>query len=361
MNVFQKIQESKFSQFYLENCDKQLNNLKINIENIHEEYTKLFTYIQSEIMDSEVITSFNKKINSYTKWIDEIKQNKDNKKDFKLKEYFNNNIVNAFNDFIDIYQNEHLKKINKLIEDMKNIYEDIILSFDPPKINNSCDELINIQISEENNWEYLAKEKNDYSNFYEKSNSFINNSYSTFGSKSDCICLLECNFCKNKNSNYYCKHCNCYYCEECCYKINYFGLENDHLLIKMDEKQIEKQKEKMIFLQSFVNVMKKFIKKCNYIIKNENQDYINPNTYKKFQYPIIQNEDPINEIQFLLDTNETYELIKNEIDIDKRINENELNNILINSLKNMFGEKKLLYYSDPNAIMKIDEDFISNE
>ena len=228
MNIFQQIQETKFSQFYLDNCLSQLNNLKIKIENIHEEYTKLFTYIKDEILDSEVIDSFNKKINSYKIWVDAIKQKNNNKKDFKLKEYFNNNIIDAFKDFIDIYQNEHLINISKLIEDMKKIHEDIILSFDPPKINNSCDKLINIKISDENNWEYLVKEKNDYSNFYDKSNSFINNSKLNINNISNCNCLLKCIFCGNKNCDYYCKHCNCYYCEDCYYKIINFGLENDH-------------------------------------------------------------------------------------------------------------------------------------
>ena len=92
--------------------------------------------------------------------------------------------------------------------------------------------------------------------------------------------------------------------------------------------------------------------------KNENQDHVDPNTFKKIQYPTIQNEDDINnQMGFLMNVNETYNLIKEKIDIEKKIDENELNNMLFNSIKKMC-EKKKIFYSDLNDI---EYDFYSDE
>ncbi len=126
----------------------------------------------------------------------------------------------------------------------------------------------------------------------------------------------------------------------------------------MDERKEENEKQKNIFMESSVNFIKQFIIKCNCKIKNENKDYVDPNTFKKIQYPTIQNEDDINsQMDFLMEVNETYNLIKEKIDIEKKIDENELNNMLFNSIKKMCKKKKI-FYSDLNDI---EYDFYSDE
>ncbi len=286
MSDFKQIQESNFSSFYLDNCEKQLQNLKGKVENVREEYNKLHDYIQNEILNSDVIDYFNQKINEFQSWIDGIKTNEDYKKDYRLKEINNQRIIDAFTEFIDMYQNEHLKHINESIEEIRNIYEDLIMSFDPPKINNSSDELIELQMSNANIWEYIGKENLDYSNFYDKDNSYIKTNFSNNWS-------IDCNGCKNKKAIFYCNHCNYYYCEECFEQYKNHEEEINHKFISMDELKEKNEKQKNIFMESSVNFIKQFIIKCNCIIKNENQDYVDPNTFKKIQYPTIQNENEI--------------------------------------------------------------------
>ena len=355
MNDFKLLQESNFSTFYLDNCYKNLQKLKIIIEKVQKEYNKLFDFIKKEMLSSDIIDFCTKKINEYLSWIDAIKAKEDYKKDYRLKEIYNKKIVDALDEFIEIYQNDYLKEINESIENIKNLYEDIIMSFDPPKINNSSDEIIELQMSGANLWEDIGKEKEnlDYSsNFYDKDISFLksNVNFSNYS--------FECYGCKNTNSTYYCKHCNCYCCEECYEKYEKHEEEINHLFIRMDEQKIVNEEQKIKFMKSSVNFIKNLIIKCNYIIKNENQNYVDPNSYKKIQYPIIQNEDNINsQIDFLMDINEIYNLIKEKIDVNKKIEENELNNMLLNSLKTMCGEKQF-YLSDFNYI---DYDFITDE
>ena len=344
MSDFKQIQESNFSSFYLDNCEKQLQNLKGKVENVREEYNKLHDYIQNEMLNSDVIDYFNQKINDFQSWIDGIKTNEDYKKDYRLKEINNQRIIDAFTEFINMYQNDHLKHINESIEEIRNIYEDIIISFDPPKINNSSDELIELQMSNANMWEYIGKENLDYSNFYDKDNSYINTNLNSNNWS------IDCNGCKNKKAIYYCNHCNYYYCEECFEQYKIHEEEINHKFISMDELKEENEKQKNIFLESSVNFIKQFIIKCNCIIKNENQDYVDPYNYKKIQYPTIQIEDDIkSQMDFLMEVNETYNLIKEKIDIEKQIDENVLNNMLFDSIKKLC-EKKTIYFSDLNDI-----------
>ena len=55
----------------------------------------------------------------------------------------------------------------------------------------------------------------------------------------------------------------------------------------MNEKKIRNEQNKMIFLESFINLLRNMIYKCNYIIKNEDQNYYDPDILKAFQYPLI--------------------------------------------------------------------------
>ena len=122
------------------------------------------------------------------------------------------------------------------------------------------------------------------------------------------------------------------------------------------KKKKENEEQKNEFIKSSVNFIQNFIIKCNYIIKNENQNYVNPLNYKVFQYPIIQKEGDIkSQLDFLMEIKETYDLIKTQIDVDKTIDENVLNKILLNSLKKYFGEKQFCStdFNDFDYISKI--------
>jgi hypothetical protein len=133
----------------------------------------------------------------------------------------------------------------------------------------------------------------------------------------------------------------------------------------MNDKKRENETDKITFLETFLNVIQKCILKCNYIIKNENQNYVDPNTYKKFQYPSIQSAEKTddNQINFLIEINELYNTIKNKIDTDKSINENDLSDKLITSFNNMFNGKIQLNNNINDIIKNIDDDnsFYSDE
>ena len=354
MNTIQLIQQSKFSSYYCDNTIKQLNNIKEALNNIEKAYKELDAYIKDEIFKSDIYTFFTKEVNEYIKWINKIKNETNKDKIYISKENFNNRIKEAFDEYIETYKNEFLEKINKSLEDLKKTFDDIIdYSFDPPKVNNSSDELINLKLSDSNIWENLGKTDNNlsnYSTFYDNFNISINNEEKNNES-------FNCNSCTKKNASYYCKHCNNFFCEECYNKCKDYEKLTNHEFINMDDTKKENEHNKNIFLQSFINLFKDYIYKCNYILKNEKQNYVDPNTFKAFQYPVIHNENSLNnQISFLKEINDTYDKIEN--DIDDKINKEEISDRLITSLENIFGEKKIhLNYN----LEDIDNSFYSDE
>ena len=354
MNTIFQIQESKFTDYYCDNVLKQLNHLKEINNNIQIAYKDLYTHINEEIFKSDIHSFFNGEIDKYIKWVET-----NNNKDYKSKENYNNKIKEAFDEYIETYKNDYFKKINKSFEELNNIMDEIIdYSFDPPKINNSSDELVNLKLFDTNGiWVNLGQENSfetDYltisENFYNKSiNSEDKNDYNSF----------ECNNCKDKKAIFYCTHCNNYYCEECFSAYKNHDQVINHIFINMDDKKKENEQLKNTFLESFINMFRNCIYKCNYILKNENQNYVDPNTYKVYQYPLIKNENNFDDqLNFLMDLNNNYELIKNKIDIHKSINEKKICDKLLTSLENMFGEKKFKFKTD---LEDIEDDFYSDE
>ena len=359
MNSFEAIQKTNFNQYYINNILTQLNNLSKIVQEIEKEYKGLFSF-KNKILKSEVFSNFNNEINNYINWINKSKNKIITEEEIKEKDKKNNYINKAFENYSAIYENEYLKNINTKFEILKIIVDDIINPFDPPSINNNSDEIITFQSSSNSSsnnelLEYLESyyynnnEKN-YSGFYgDNTNNIINNNEN----KTDNF--IECNKknCKN-NANYYCLHCSKYFCEECYEKIKNYEVETNHNLIKMDDKKKENEKDKNKFLESFMNFLRNCIYKCNYILQNENQNYVDPNNFEVFQYPSYQNEDnPESQLSFLIDINETYQKIQKKIDTDKSINEKKICEKLKTSIKNIFGDKP--------EIENIDEDFYSDE
>ena len=76
------------------------------------------------------------------------------------------NKINQLSDYIQ-------KDVNKITNQKSfiNIYNNQIQNLYSPKINNSSDELINVQMTDANLWEDLVTEKSNYSSFYDKNNS----------------------------------------------------------------------------------------------------------------------------------------------------------------------------------------------
>ena len=199
--------------------------------------------------------------------------------------------------------------------------------------------------------DYIMNNLYDYSNFYDDKNNSkkdINNYNGKIKSP------FKCKKCKGENAIYYCKHCIDYFCENCYINNNDDEALINHIFVLMDENKIEKEEKKNKFLELFINMIKNIILKCDIILKNENQTYFNPNNLKAFLYPFEQNKVNFdafdNQIDFLIEINNTYELIITEIDNNMKIPKNDkeidICSILHTSLENMFGEKKIHFKND---------------
>lgn len=346
-NSFQLIQEANFSPFFLNNLHKNLNDFEKLIESIQKDFNELQNYIVNVINDSIIIDKMKTKTKEYIDWIDDIYDKNENKKTYKLKEKYKNNFENTFKKFIDLYQNQYLKNINESIQSIQKIYDDIMLSFDPPEKNNITDDLVNLEFSFNNKWEYLDdKDNKDYSLFYE--NNKLN---STNVSESN---SYKCDYCNSGKISYVCNHCCSYYCMDCYNKIKDSQYYTDHSFVLMDEKKAQFENDKMLFLESFIYVIKEYIKRCNYIIKRVDQNYVNPTNFEAFQFPVITNKNELaNQIVFLNEINDKYSKMKH----DKNLDEEKINNKLFLLVQNMFEGKEIDY----NNIYSIENDFIVSE
>jgi len=348
-----------FSDHYLKNTLNQLNNLKKEIECIENLYNKLKAKLSNIISLSESSTKFKNLIEKFISWISNFK--KDNEDNILKKNEFNDNLKNIFENYISIYSKETIDEINKTFENMKMIYEDIIDGFDPS--NNSLNEIINIHFSNNNDSDKSTiKMEDEFDQLFQKDNKDYSNFYGENEKKSEKICdkNLKCNRCY-KEAKFICSHCNMYLCEDCEYNIkNYENIQN-HVFKRIDEVKDEIEEEKKKFIQTFVNIFKYYLLKCNYILKNKNYNFVDPKTFRKFKYPSLQSQNFKDlEIQkrFLEEINEVENIIRVKIDINKSINEEDINYIIINELENMFRNKKV--HLD-NGINDLDDDFFEEK
>ena len=121
--------------------------------------------------------------------------------------------------------------------------------------------------------------------------------------------IYKCSICKNKESICFCIHCNILLCIECKETINID--ENGHKIIIIKNNEIEKAKK--LFLNSISFLIKNILKKCNYLIKQENNNIKKLNEFdsksnliikKVFKYPSITDFNDFNShLNFLIDIN----------------------------------------------------------
>ena len=355
-----------FSDYYLKNTLNQLNNLKKEIEYIENLYNKLKAKLSNIKSLFESSRKFKNFIEKFISWINCFK--KENEDNIVKKNEFNDNLKNIFKNYISIYEKENIDEINKAFENVKMIYEDIIDGFDPS--NNSLNDIINIHFNNNNSSDkstnemedefdqLLHKDNKDYSNFYEKNE---------IKSEKKCDTNFLCNRCKKKERKYFCyNHCNMYFCEDCYHDIINYENYQKHELKRIDEAKDEIEKEKVKFIQSFVNIFKYYLLKCNYILKNKNYNFVDPKTYQKIKYPSLQSQNFKDlEIQkrFLEEINGVENTIRIKIDINKSINEEDVNYIIIHELENMFRNKKVHIGNEFNDIEDdfFEEKFVTNE
>ena len=336
----EKNEEEKVEKNEEENNNiKELNDPKKIIEQIVDAYGKLGSYIENEIKNSFKNIDFDIK-NDKNNNINNINNTKDNRA--KKPQDVDNHIKEIVKKLITIYDNKHIQKINELIEKLR-----LFIEFEPPSMDNYSNK--SNELKSESSTNTSSNENVDEEIFFnlyninnDGDNDNVNNLNHNNVSKTNTINLF-CFYCKIEEAKYYCNHCCRYSCEICFKeKLKDDEEETDHKFIMMDNKKIENEENKQIFLKSFFNVIKKYILKSNYIIKNENQDYVNPFTFEKLQYPSIRDEDNWDyQKEFFISINYTYDIIKKEIDFNKSINEKELCFFLLNLFNDMFKDQIL--------------------
>ena len=326
------------------NDNKLLNESKEIIQKIVNEYTNLSSYIAEKINNSlsNIDEIFNNNVNI-------TKDDRDNKK----KDDNNYSFKTIIEGYINLYENEHIKNINSYIYELK-----LIIDFNLSNINNYSNNGTKEESSTDNTRNEYENEYEDNDDLYEK---FYQSDNIDVTNINPSTTILLCSICKKgEEVNYFCNHCNYYLCENCHaqYKKNIEDgdeEETNHNYIRMDDTKKGNEKKKQDFLKSFLSITKKNILKCNYILKNENQEYSNPENYQKFQYPSISNENDFNlQLDFITDINDIYNFIKEKIDIKKTINEEELCLLLLNSFSDIF--KGQIQLNQDN----IDDDFYSD-
>ena len=318
-----------FNNSFINNTLEELRKMKDYCKLIITEYNIIINKIKQYINNSsksQYLNELNSIIDKYINFLQKANPNKDNdiqennNHHYNLKTTFNK----YYNEISDLFKDKSIIKINELNEIIENIIHNIQGFISPTTNQNSDNNSKNKSDNNNNNFGNimqgeLYKDKSGLDNFY---GSFDNSKIIEDVNESQI-----CDGCEGGKAFKYCTHCKMMFCISCCQEIEK-GLAN-HFFIDLDEDKVQNQKEKEKFLNSFLNIIKEYIFKCNYIIKNEEYNFIDKDTFRKFQYPYIQDEKNLNNQKFFLDEiNDVYRIIKNKIDINNSINEEELCDLL---------------------------------
>ena len=338
------IQDKSINESFNVNTSKQLKTIKFYIEKIKNEYINLIEQI-NKYTSQKFLKKFDNTlscIDDYISWLINLNQsNKDNiiKEN---KEHFND-FEKQYND-LDInisFLLSSLQTMKNFSEESNNIMN-MIHEYSLPSTNNNSDNNnadktgINLEQTLDSTYYRFYGDEADIEI---KTDNNENNS-------------LICDGCTQNKGTYHCNHCNSHYCNSCAEAISkIFTL---HELKKIDEKSLENENQKTEFINSFINFFKDYILKCDYILKKGDISFVDQNTRKVFQFPLIQNEEDRNE--FLEQINKSYELIK-EHNINS-INSGEISNILKKTFEqNIFPILKI----EANYFNDFDYNFIQDE
>ena len=162
--------------------------------------------------------------------------------------------------------------------------------------------------------------------------------------------FLKCMKCQTYKAINKCTHCGKIYCKGCTdYILNYENLIN-HTIEEIPPNQLDEETAKNLFLKNFISFFKNYLLKCNYLLNlngsNKNFDFLSIEDINDFESQIKY----LKQINKICPNLESYEDNDNK---NLKINAN-----LINSLENIFKEKKL-HLSD--NILDIDDEFFSEE
>ena len=327
MSIIEKIQEANINDHTIKEWLTNLNKVKIDIKNISEEYKILSSKISELIIfPFNISDDFSQEIDECIKWLNEIDK-ADKEKYVRDKEKYCDKLKNKCKVFHNKIKNlsEPFEKISDFNQDINKKISNLFL-FDPPSVNNFEVKCINIKLE---NPENLEKVMESYF-LYEEDNLKTSNTSNT-NKNEDCLTCINH---KDTEGKFYCKHCSCIYCNKCKNELD--NPFSEHSFEEINEIRERNEKEKNEFLNNLINIIKDNIEKCNAIVTNENIDFVDPKSYKKFQYPyflIKEKDDFHSQNDFLKEINKVYNQIK-----DKAINESEICSLLKQKLLDLLDE-----------------------
>ena len=345
---------------FIENTLRQLKMVKNNIKEIKGEYINLITQMKKYFKDT-FETEFDDIINNiddYIKWLNNLNQLNNDQTIQQNVTYYNN--INSRYNKLDInlsFLLKPLQNINKFNDDSNKILKDIHeLNLQSTKNNSGNFDNINNKTGIEFEKSLDSKYYSFYGSQADINLSIINNN--------NIINASKCEFCK-KIATY---RCTCPCKIKCCESCSAFIIDEPHKLVKIDENlnEIEKENEnqneneKNKFLTSFIEIIKDYIKKCDYILKKGNINIKDKKSYLKFQFPSIKDLKNITSQTisiFLEQFNESYEQIK------KEYNDNIINNEVVSfKLKKSFIQSIYpILRIDEKEFNDFDYDFITDE
>ena len=249
---------------------------------------------------------------------------------------------------LEIYENEFIKKIREEKEKLNDLINKIIIDFDPKKANSfSNDSNSKFSIYTENS----KTEDSCSKSFYDEES----NETQKAGKLSQTIeNNYICTVCYNKEAIMLCEECNQLFCQTC--EKNEKSEEKktircNHYFQEIGNIKKSNEIERVLFLNSLTMFLKRIILKSDYLLKKEseeiklNNDFDNNSSkyIKKtsFEYPNVNIKDNLTEKKYY---NYINEILKNNLDtknVDiKNFNISEINQRLVNLLKNIYREEK---------------------
>ena len=378
--------EIDFNEEYKKYSIEQLGGIEDNLENIIENIKKFKKEINFFFNNfNECCTEFIKKIKTYIEWLKESVSNYNDKKNENIE--IHNGFIKNFSEnfkkcnglFEKMDKENYMDKIYNLNNEIKKSINGIVdLQFYPHKCENINNSIISLSLStyesdepfhnniSDINEKSLYKKVDNFADDYlnedskgnylnENNNNIIeinkiklNNAQYIEENIEEKKNILKCSYCLINNAIYKCfDHCDKIFCEGCHRTISDFEQNSDHKFKKLEENKLDKETAKALFLQNFIEFIKFYILKCNYLLNLEDQNY---------NFPIIENindndlESQINYLNKIIGISKNME---NDEENEKKINGN-----LVTSLEHIFIKKQLHISKES---IDNEDDFFSDE
>ena len=309
-------QEIDFNEDYINSSLNHLNNIKNNLEKVIKQSKQL----------EEKITEYFKKINycflnlkdeieSCISWFNEKDNFKSDKKDENIirnNEYLNNiykNFKECDTYIQTINKNNYIDKISELNKELQQIIKDIYdYKFTPPKSGEiKANDIIKLALSFMYIGESSLNDTEEPYSFFDNRNEITfnlegdnpiylkqvaNSEESTYvksikkekeeneeKEESNKKKFLKCTQCMERIAINKCSHCSELFCEGCTEFFEKFPEGSNHIFEKIPDNELDKEIAKDLFLKNFIEFIKYYLLKCDYLLKLKSS---------KFEYPSIK-------------------------------------------------------------------------